>query len=120
MTHLDPRAPSERAAEAPAPPVDAITVDLLAELAAIRSLLGGLSHAEPEAVHAALDAAHAAGSAEEPERAAVAEAVGRAVGISRQAEGWGEAAPELRPRLWAVAAWLQHYAAPVLEHIPTL
>ena len=82
------------------------TVDIRAEIAALRELLASLETPEQTKIQRALDLAAEAAGDDDPDRDEVGGAMERALRIAKNANGFAEQVEELAPRIKAVAGWL--------------
>ncbi len=90
--------------QVPLPPPE--SVDIKAELAALRQALAALNSPDQRKVDNALSDAEAELEKPEPDKDEVGTALERALGYAQKAEGFGKVIDTLKPHLIPVAAWL--------------
>lgn len=82
------------------------SVDIQAELAALRQLLGQLQSEDQKKIDRALEDAHDEVAKSEPSRDEVGDALDRALKYAKKAEGFGDTAASLKGHITNVVSWL--------------
>jgi hypothetical protein len=83
-----------------------VSVDLLAEIQALRRLFEGLQGAEAGKLSRALDDAEEEAKKPEPDPAEIEGAVGRALKYAKGANDFAEQIEKAQPRLEQIAKWI--------------
>jgi predicted ribosome quality control (RQC) complex YloA/Tae2 family protein len=82
------------------------TVDIQAELAALKSVLAQLEAQDQRKINNALEDAEVELEKPEPDKSEVGQALDRALKYAEKANGFAEAIDKLRPHVEAAAGWL--------------
>ena len=90
------------------------TVNVAAELAELRELLGKLNVPDRGKLDRALEDAKEETAKPKPEKQKVADALGRAVKYSKGADDFAQHAEKLIPRLAALGSWLGAHGTALL------
>ncbi len=97
------------------PPAE--SVDIRAELAALRAALEALGAPDAAKIGRALDDAEEEASKAEPDKKEVGNALDRALDYAEKAEGFTAATEKLLPRVRAIAGWLGEYGPRLLKFV---
>src|SRR4051812_6183222 len=90
------------------------TVDVKAELAAIKDLLAKLNGPEREELDHAVQGAERRAAKPEPDKKEIAVEAERIVKYAKAADDFSEHASKLVPRLVVLGSWLGNYGRPLL------
>lgn len=97
------------------PPAE--NVDIRAELAALRAVLGVLATADAAKIGRALDDAEDEAGKAEPDKEEIGGALDRALEYAEKADGFATVTEKLVPRVKAIAAWLGEHGPRLLRFV---
>lgn len=90
--------------EAPLPPPE--SVDIHAEVAALKELLSALNAPDQRKINNAFEDAEEELEKDEPDKDEVSQALERAAGYAQRAEDFAEVIEKFKPHAFKIAAWL--------------